>query len=205
MPVFPENPNISTLDRINIEKFCSYYFDAKEKINKRDFKGARSDYVEMLSIFKYMKKEELDTLHLNVAHHAVQEVFDEITQKEDIMLVSPHSFRIMFIFTIIVLLIGVGFILKPSLSGLVVLDSTPVYTLDSREFYISGLTVWDLENFFSSPSDMSFLVTDSEILDLQLKESRLYIMPKKQGDAQITLIASADGEITRVPIIIRIN
>lgn len=208
MTLFPEdNPAISTLDRLNIERFCTHYYNAKELIGKRKFEEARSSYVELLSLLEDLKKAELGQLHLNIAHHSVKEIYEELHEQMESFPVSPHSFRLMMIFTVIVLLIGVSLIVTPRLSGLAVLGSQPAY-IGPTEFHVTGLTIWNLDDFFTSDTVLTFLVTEDPLLDVQLDGSRVYILPKGPGTAHMTLIAAHRANpnvFVRVPVVLYIG
>jgi len=205
--LFPEdNPAITTLDRLNIEKFCTFYYDAKKMIDKREFEKARSSYVELLRLYDVMQKASFAQVHLNVAHHCVKEVYTDLNDKMDSSPLTASSFRVMMIVTVLVLLAGVTVVLTPSLSGLAVLDSVPVYS-GPAEFYISGLTVLDLNDYFTSSGPITYLVTESDLLDVTVDRSKVYIMPRGPGKASMMLIASASNPplVTKVPVVVNVG
>lgn len=190
-----------------IQQLSQRYHTAQELIHSRRLKDAQEYYVDMLRIYQDICKTDLSDEDKRVAHFCLQTVYDSLNQEQEDPPLSESTFRILFSVSILVLLVGLAIVLKPTIVGLVTFDTViaPEFTGTQTRFFITDDFTLDLANLYESNYPIDFLVTKSPTVDVEMHGSKAKFIPSnKKGMSRHTLMAISKSkstyEVTRTPI-----
>jgi len=207
MPQEPrEHPRL--WKQLLIQQLSQYYHTAQQQIYAHKFEEGRESYLEMLKIYGDLCSTDIEEEDKKVAHFCCQAVYDALHQQQDKPPISESSFRVLFSVSVLILLVGLAVVMKPSIVGLVTFDGVlaPDFVGTQTRFFIDGKFSLDLDELFESldGNELDFLVTRSPTVDVDLSGSIVTFKPIENGLSRHTLIAiSKRGDqyqITRVPI-----
>ena len=195
--------------QILIQQLSQRYHTAQRLINERKLDEAKENYMDMLRIYQDISNTDLSMEDKRIANFCVKTIYDTLLEKQEEPPITESTFRVLFSISIIVLLVGLAIVLKPTIVGLVTYDSleAPIFTGTQTRFFINGPFTLDLAKLFQSAdgNDLDYLVTRSPTVDIDMSGSIARFLPSgKKGLSRHTLIAiSKSGntyEVTRAPI-----
>jgi hypothetical protein len=185
-----------------IHEFVELYYDTLDNINS---KVAEEKYLELYSQYQRILQSSLAPMHKKIAHDRIDSLYNQM-QKASNQKVHYHLFttRHIAVISLFILLIGGVVFLKPSIVGLATLDIGPQYVHSTTEFLVPAHTTLILDgNELFSGNNLAFLITEKENIDVRITNALIAITPLEEGSYDLTLIASQDGSVARIPITIR--
>ena len=195
--------------QILVQQLSQYYHEAMQQIYNRNLKQGKEAYLEMLKIYKDIRETDISLEDKQVAHFCVQTVYDTLKEKQEEPPISESTFRMLFSISILILLIGLAIVLKPSVVGLVAYGGVapPEFIGVQTRFFITSPFNLDLDQQFRSAdgNELEFLVTRSPTVDVEMQGAIAKFIPSNhKGISRHTLMAiskrGSTYEVTRVPI-----
>lgn len=200
---------VSSTDRVLIHRFVEQYYQALGFIKAKKYEDGKKAYSLLLELFKQLnQRERLAEIHKQLAYNCVRDIYSNLSEMESGPL-SDKTFKMLLSITIIILLLGLLFILKPDLAGMFSAElgggRGPTWTAGINTFLIDSIAKFDLDNFFSAKGDLEYSVATGEGVDVILSNSILVVMPKPgfRGESEISIIAfqkGRPGDYTKVPL-----
>jgi hypothetical protein len=190
-----------------VPKFSDKYESALSLINAGNLSGAKLTYRELSSIYSEINASNLEQVHKQLAYNCLVDVYNKLQESRG---ESPTSkLTTGFIITAVILaILAVVLILKPSIVGLTAADFSnhaPVWTGDNtfKVSSLQGSLEIDLNKYFSDADwdELTYIATRTENLDVTVIGNILTLIPKigYEGTEQITIIASDMEAIAKVP------
>ena len=190
-----------------ITQISDCYTTAKRLMRKKKYEEAQHQYTEMLRHYHEIKKHKIPEIHKHIAHHGLEELYEELKLHQEHSTMNSTSFAVMVVATVLVLLVGITLVVNPSISGLAILEqSLPDYTGPSQ-IEVYGPRKVDLSTSFGiTPEQLTLLSTRSEHIDVEVDHHSLIIVPEPGflGEETISVIgvntASEPYRMSKVPI-----
>jgi len=193
--------------QVLIAQFSDQYIAARGFVRARKHDAAHEAYTTMLRLYQEINTQNIPTLHKQIAHHGLEEIYDIINAQNQHEPISKSAFVTLILASALVLLAGVTLVLNPSISGLAVLEqTTPSYTGPST-FEVFGPRRIELGTYFGiNADDLTLLATRSLHVDVQVDNDGLIVVPSPgySGDELVYVIAVNTGVqpylMTKVPL-----
>jgi hypothetical protein len=191
-----------------VPKFSDKYESALSLLESSNLQAAKYSYQELMGIYSQISDSSLDPVHKQLAYNCVVDLYNKL---HDVSGDSTASKLTMgFIATAVILaILAVIIILKPSIVGLTALDMTnsaPVWSGDTifKVSSVEGMLEVDLGVYFSDADwdDLTYISTQTENLTVEVVGDILTLMPNPGyvGTQTITVIASDMQAFTKVPV-----
>jgi len=190
--VFPGNiEGVDPATQSMIESFSSRYHHAMEALEERRYAAAREHYLELLRLYQDLRDKRIDPIHMNIAYSCIEDLYNDLQHRVEVPVISGRGLKVGVCVSILLILVSMFIIAKPSVVGLTVMDQVEsTIWMGPNQFTIEDITTFNLNDLVDGPYDITYLVSEGRYVKLHLDGSILTMVPprKFKGMDKITIL-----------------